>query len=522
MKKTLSIYGSHDASVTFVDYTGKIRVLEYERFVKQRYAAFTKKMAHRNGLGTTDIQRREFLQYIKNHINGSITTVLYNELVKSDLDMISEYFPNTKFKVMEHHMSHAASGFYQSKFEEALIVSIDGGGIDFDGVTTTRAYFGSKSGIDSITKIDVNLGVVYSSLGAPISEVKAGTDSDKFSLVYAGKLMGLCAYGNVREDWLTAMRAFYYTGNLVQLGNAIGLKLSMNNIKGQNSYDLAATSQFVFEERAFEILKPLLVKRNYPNVVLVGGCALNVLFNQKLADYLVLHNCELYVPPNPNDCGLSLGQFLLESQHHTNALTYNGFELLDILELGDYIVEYDATPIDEKGIVKLLKSGNIIGMVTGDSEIGPRALGNRSIICDPSFPDMKDTLNAKVKFREWFRPFAPVCRLDDSKKYFNDVFESPCMSYAPTINDTYKTELASITHADNTARLQTITEVQHCGLYDILTELDNQGYIPVILNTSFNIRGLPILTTIADALYALENTQMDYVIVNAFLFQKKR
>tara|TARA_R110002153_G_scaffold220461_1_gene372928 strand:+ start:2466 stop:4031 length:1566 start_codon:yes stop_codon:yes gene_type:complete len=521
MKNTLSIYGSHDASVTFIDNTGKIRVLEYERFVKQRYAAFTKKMENRNGLGTDDTQRREFLQYIKNHINGKITTVLYNELVKSDLDIISEYFPNVEFKVMEHHMSHAACGFYQSKFEEALIVSIDGGGVDYDGVTTTRAYFGSQTTIDSIKKIDVNLGVVYSSLGAPISEVKAGPDSDRFSLVYAGKLMGLCAYGTVRKDWLTAMRVFYYTGELSVLGKSIGLNLSMNNISGQNSYDLAATSQFVFEERTFEILIPLLENYSFPNVVLVGGCALNVLFNQKLADYLISYNSELYVPPNPNDCGLSLGQFLLEHPHHTDTLTYNGFKLLDIDELDVYIDEYNAIPIDVMGIVTLLKSGNIIGMVTGDSEIGPRALGNRSIICDPSFPDMKDTLNAKVKFREWFRPFAPVCRLLDSKKYFNDVFDSPCMSHAPTINNKYKVELSSITHADNTARLQTTTETQHIGFYDILTELDNQQYIPVILNTSFNIRGLPILTTIADALYALENTKMDYVIINGFLFSKK-
>ena len=229
-------------------------------------------------------------------------------------------------------------------------------------------------------------------------------------------------------------------------------------------------------------------------------------------------NKKLYVPSNPNDCGLALGQFLLE---HPTAKTsvYNGFDILDRDKLQEYIKTRSAQKVDINQIVDLIKGGNIIGMVQGCSEVGPRALGNRSIICDPSIVDMKDILNSKVKFREWFRPFAPVCRLEDKDKFFKEAYESEFMSYTPYVKDEYKSKLNSICHNDTTARLQTVTHKQHSLFYNILTELDNRNAIPVILNTSFNIKGKPILTTIEDALYCLDNTEMDYNIVDGWLFK---
>jgi len=256
------------------------------------------------------------------------------------------------------------------------------------------------------------------------------------------------------------------------------------------------------------------------NFVLVGGCALNVLFNQKLKKYLSTKSKQLYVPSNPNDCGLALGQFLLE---HPDAQSnvYGGFDILDRNELQEYIESRSARAVSVKEITDLVKAGKIIGLVYGYSEVGPRALGNRSIICDPSIADMKDILNAKVKFREWFRPFAPVCRLQDKSKYFDNVYDSEFMSYAPGVKDEFRSKLKSISHADGTARLQTVTDYQHEMFYDILTELDDRNEIPVILNTSFNIKGKPILTTIQDALYCLDNTEMDYVVIENWLFKRK-
>ena len=190
---------------------------------------------------------------------------------------------------------------------------------------------------------------------------------------------------------------------------------------------------------------------------------------------------------------------------------------MDRSKLDDYIKEYDAKKVTKNDIAKLIKDGNIIGMVYGDSEVGPRALGNRSIVCDPSIPEMKDTLNAKVKFREWYRPFAPFCKKEDAHKYFEsrDFENMEYMSFGVKVKvDT----LPSITHVDGTARLQTVTQESHSHFYELLTEYATMSDIPVLLNTSFNSRGNPILSTIYDALNILEETELDYVVIEHYLF----
>jgi carbamoyltransferase len=228
----------------------------------------------------------------------------------------------------------------------------------------------------------------------------------------------------------------------------------------------------------------------------------------------------LYVPPNPHDGRLSLGHlFHYKKPDHQVDITYAGLPLVDYQELQTYIDKYNATKVNKRDIAQLLKDGKILGLVYGDSEVGPRALGNRSIVCDPNIADMKDILNSKVKFREWYRPFAPFCKKEDAHKYFDSPnFENlEYMSYAPRVKvDT----LPSITHIDGTARLQTVTEESHKEFYDLLTEFGKISDTNVLLNTSFNIRGYPILSSIKDALYALNNTQMDYVVIDDYLFAK--
>ncbi len=524
MLSTLSVYGSHDASVTFIGKDGKIKVLEYERFVNRRYSAFKRGLPQvlESGLGSNDSERAAFFTYIQENTKEPIDLVIYNELDQSDIDLIGEYFPKAEFKKMEHHRSHAACGYFQSGFDKAITLSIDGGGMDYDGVTMTKAYLCEGDSVDDIQKYSINFGTAYGRIGMPISEIKPGPDSEIDSLVYAGKVMGLCAYGKVREEWVEPMIEYYKSSaqslDIDKLGRQIGLSLTFNSLEGMNSYDLAATSQFVFEKLVHELLTPLLETYKEHDVVLVGGCALNVLYNQKLYEELNKQGRKLYVPPNPNDCGLSIGQFLLHHPHVPEDLHYSGWELLDYSKLEVYVKERNARKIETPEIVTLLKRGKLIGVVGGCSEVGPRALGNRSIICDPSFPDMKDTLNSKVKFREWYRPFAPVARLENASEYFNDVFESKYMSFAPTVKAEYEEELSAITHIDKTSRLQTVTREQHERFYDILKELENQGHVSVILNTSFNILGNPILTKISDALHVLDNTELDYVIVDDYIF----
>jgi carbamoyltransferase len=251
---------------------------------------------------------------------------------------------------------------------------------------------------------------------------------------------------------------------------------------------------------------------------MTGGCALNVLVNEKVK---CLYDRPLYVPPNPHDGSLSLGHmFLYRKPTERVNITYSGLPLLGSRAgLNFFVTKYKAKKVNKKEIAQLIKDGKILGLVYGDSEVGPRALGNRSIVCDPNIADMKDILNSKVKFREWYRPFAPFCKKEEAHKYFEtrNFDNLEYMSYAPMVKvDT----LPSITHVDGSARLQTVTEESHPHFYELLTEFGKISETNVLLNTSFNIRGYPILSTIEDALYALNKTDMDYVVIEDYLFGK--
>jgi len=171
-------------------------------------------------------------------------------------------------------------------------------------------------------------------------------------------------------------------------------------------------------------------------------------------------------------------------------------------------------------LTRQIINGKIIGVIRGRAEHGARALGNRSILCDPTYSHMKDILNAKVKGREYYRPFAPVVRLEDVSKYFKWKGESRWMSFCPEVKEEYRDLLKAITHIDGTARVQTVTREQNQFLYDLLTEMDNQKGFGILLNTSFNIAGKPILNTYRDAIWMLENTQMDALVIENYYIQK--
>jgi len=522
-EEVIAVYGSHDASITFIDKNKNIRVYEYERFVKKRYAMFSSQFDYRSDLGSNDDERKKFV----NHIIGNsynppenIKLILYLELSDQDLRFFSNFFPNAEFEKMNHHYSHAASGFFTSPFKEALIFSVDGGGYDGSQVYTTRSYHGLNETITNISCPNYDFGNPYSAIGWLISELKSN-DKTMHSLSNSGKVMGLCAYGKIREEWISSMTKFYETQNINDLCANLGVNCEINVLSGNMSYDLAATSQFVFETKMNELILPL-VEKYKTNIVLVGGCALNVLYNQKLFEYLRNINLDLYIPSNPNDCGQSYGMFLTKFPFlGKKEICYNGIEILDENNLDHYLNIYPNEKMTIDKIIEFLKSGKILGIINDNSEVGPRALGNRSIVCDPSFPKMKDILNSKVKFREWFRPFAPVCREKDMEKFFETVKESKYMSYAPKIKNEYKDLVRSIVHEDDTTRLQTTTKDIHQLFNDILDRLNELNFVPIILNTSFNIKGLPILTSYQDAFKVLDTTELDYLIIKDYIFRKK-
>ena len=201
-------------------------------------------------------------------------------------------------------------------------------------------------------------------------------------------------------------------------------------------------------------------------------------------------------------------------------ITYKGIEILDKYCLLEYIENYNGEKVEIDKIVEDLVNNNILGVVQGNSEHGPRALGNRSIICSPIPNDMKDTLNLKVKHREWFRPFAPIVRLEDVSEYFEWEGESRWMNFCPKVRENYKEKLPAITHVDGTARVQTVTKEQNQFMYEILTKFKEKTGIGVLLNTSFNVDGKPILSTYRDALKIFNETQLDRLYLDGYYFVK--
>ena len=523
MKNLVSIFAGHDANVSFYNAkTDEYYTIEVERLVKKRYFRL-----HEDN--NPEYQKeiltlcREIAEEDWGIENDYEAVLVSTDGYVQPPSTLKEVFNTENVRtIARHHETHAASAFYMSPFEEALVVSYDGGGDDGH----FNVYTANKKGIKLLEKVPSDFGGGYLLCGSMIREV---AEKSRHQLALSGKMMGLCAYGNVIEEHVPAFAMFFFNRDYKQLAEKTGLPLkNLDNpwdnplenwvFEGQEGYDIAATAQRAFEVAFFSVLD------RYDNdvpLVLTGGCALNVLVNEQLKKHT---NRQIYVPPNPHDGSLSLGHmFLYKKPEKSVNITYAGLPLTDKELFPEYIDKYNARKIDKKELAQLIKDGNIIGLVYGDSEVGPRALGNRSIVCDPNIREMKDILNAKVKFREWYRPFAPFCKKEDAPKYFESRnFDNlEYMSYAPKVKDEYVEKLPSITHIDNTARLQTVTEESHPEFYELLTEFGKISETNVLLNTSFNIRGYPILSSIEDALYALNNTQMDYVVIEDYLFEAK-
>ena len=298
--------------------------------------------------------------------------------------------------------------------------------------------------------------------------------------------------------------------------NRLGIKLEENGLASkEDSRDLAATNQYAFEQNTIKRIQSYLNQYSHLPLHITGGGGLNILFNTRLN-----HEREIFVSPNPSDCGLSVGMLCSHIKPEKAIdITYAGPEVFDKDSLLDYLEPYETTK-DIDIIINDLNKGKIIGVVRGGAEHGPRALGNRSIICNPSIPNMKDILNSKVKNREWYRPFAPVVRLEDVSKYFEWEGESRWMSFCPVVKEEWREKLAAITHVDNTARVQTVTREQNEWLYDLITKFEKETGVGVLLNTSFNVNGKPILSTLKDAFHIFHTTQLDRLIIENYYFIK--
>jgi carbamoyltransferase len=532
--KIVSIHGSHNGAIAF-NIGDKIYVVEAERFNGYKNSG----ISQYKSIPVGDIHVKQICEYIKRRygiesFDICVTSYSHSVNVINGESIYVKYEDNIPYNQplhdLTHHYLHTVGTYYQSPYEKMIIISFDGGGNDgfFNGYICESKQQPPKL----LFSAEYDMGS-YMTFGHYLKPIRQESGFDDGNLVYSGKLMGLCGYGTLRAEWLNAFKDFYktkvYTKNIqekiAELSTKTGIPFSASDrIDGQTAYDIAATSQKAFEDVFFEVADEHIKK--YPDyaIGMTGGCALNVLLNTEIKKR---YNRNMFIPPNPSDCGLAAGGILhVLKPEKPVELIYSGMPLLDIDSIGYYIYEHSYTcdiihDVKLDILAKYICDGKIVGVAKGNAEHGPRALGNRSIICDPSFPQMKDILNSKVKNREWYRPFAPVVRYEDANQYFEMLQESPYMSFAFKVRNEYKDKLKSITHIDGTARVQTLRREINPWLYDLIGEIKKINGIGVLLNTSFNVNGKPVLSTIEEAFNVFDNTRMDGLIVEN-VFVKKR
>jgi len=446
------------------------------------------------------------------------------------IDEYKKCFNIKNISFFDHHESHAAVSFYSSNFEDSLIISFDGMGNDGNFAVFEASL---KSGIKKINKFEtIPLTLFYSFVGNYINDIaKNSTTKSSVNCAIAGKLMGLSAYGKYDENMYFKFYEYISNNNENLAGMEKFLFLGLHkilNISNKTSFsyqdqlNLAYNIQLAFENYFIDLFKTFFDSSKHKNVCFSGGGSLNVLLNERLSK--MYPDINFFIPPNPNDCGLSFGALSLGLKRKIRSeIMYSGLPILDEEILPNIIMYRGAEEASPTLIAKEIYNGKIIGICRNGSEVGPRALGNRSILANPCLFNIKDDLNKKVKFREWFRPFAPICIEECADKYFETSknVSYKYMSFAPKVKDEYRRYLPSITHIDGTSRLQTINRNQNDFIYNILLEFEKLSGYPILVNTSFNIRGKPILTHYQSALQNLDSTQMDGVVLDKYYIKKE-
>ena len=500
-----------------------------------------------------------FLNYLLIEANlkiSEIECVVYSyRYIKQAKSYFKKKAPNAEFLVPEHHLSHACQAFFTSNFDEAAIMIVDGQGVPMDRTFGDQLSgcigYGNKEQIQIYEEFPVkySLGSMYSSFTSKIG----------FKTNEEGKTMGLAPYGTdkifkkMRKDLLFDVSKF----DLKNLRKLFFNKFQPehftyilpNYIKFLNNYpnrkidqpiseihkDLAFAVQKITEEVMIYIANKVYKKTKSKNLCIAGGVGLNC-----VANYQVLRNSpfkNIYIHPNPGDNGLVIGQALWAyrlGQKHKNKYiathdylgkkySKNDFKLaLNFLNSNPNVSIVECKNIDDlyQNIAKDIMDGKIASWFQGRSEFGPRALGNRSILADPRRADMKDILNLRVKFRESFRPFTPSVLDENCQEFFELNFSSPFMLHAAYVKKDKIKQIPAVTHVDNTARIQTVSKDVNERYYNLIKKFKNLTKIPMLLDTSFNVAGEPIVESPLDAVKCFMSTDIDVLGIDKFYVKK--
>lgn len=445
-----------------------------------------------------------------------------------------------QLRYIDHHLTHLASVFFMSPFEESALLCIDAFG---ENTSTTLAY-GKGEKIEVIEKIKFpqSLGVFYQLFTEFLG---FQPNSDEW------KVMGAAPYGDsnkyydqikgliktfeeddkyyeidltYNDHYLFSREHLYNQKFLEEFGNPISDEEDLKT----RGYDIAASLQKVVEDIVFEVLTKLQKKTNCKNICLTGGLAMNCVLNGKVIENTPFE--DIYINYCSDDTGTSIGSALYyyhnvldKKRDIDNSQEYLGYEYSnEYIEqvLNKFKVKYYKSDDIFDETSDLLIDGNIIGWFQGRSEYGERALGNRSIIADPRSADVKDRINLAVKYREAFRPFAPAILEEHLDEYFINAQPTPYMEKVYTFKEEVRDSIPAVVHEDGTGRLQTVSKNTNEKWHKLISTFYNKTEVPIIVNTSLNIKGDAMVLSPEDAIETFYKSGLDVLVLNDYIIKK--
>ncbi|MDC1205255.1 hypothetical protein N8083_00200 [Candidatus Pacebacteria bacterium] len=536
--------GMHDSAAALVIDGKIIATAEEERFNRQRHSKGYPKLAveyclKEGGISMDDLDyiviannpwklfTKLRISLVPMNLVQNIANIFIFELFKAQLKSDT----NAKVVYVEHHLAHAASAYYCAGVDEANVLTIDG-----SGETESFAFFVGKAG--KLKRIwDIPFSRFFhkkkwQSIGGVYSRVTAFL---KLGLHAEGKTMGLASYGTPAYDFSEILNIKSHNNFTIDRRNLDRLypeleRKDSNATLTQEHKDLAASLQEALEQSVVNLSREAYEFSGIRNFAFAGGVALNCNSNTRV---LLEDFCDaLFLQPAAHDGGTSLGAALEISARHgeipneklIHAYYGPGYSNTEIKELLDNaMVKYVYHDDIEKETAKLVCEGKIVAWFQGRMEMGPRALGNRTILGDPTIKGIDDKINEQVKHREVWRPFAPSVTEEDATKFFegvNKAEESPFMLHTFYVKEKYKDQFPSVTHVDGSSRIQTVRKDQNERYYKLLKEIEAINGYPIVLDTSFNDQGEPIICSPKDALRCYFSTGIDALAIGNFMLQK--
>lgn len=519
---------------SFNDYEISINWKSYDNILKHTFKAFVNYF-FRNNVRFTKWFAKKLRRQNPNEYAGSLDMNFTLQL--SSLFMAGTSIRNIlisksglKFKKIhyfDHHLTHAYYSFYTSAFKSATLLVIDGNG---ESQSSISIYNAKETNIDLLfrNKNNCSLGDYY----GRITQL-CGFD------YHAGeqwKVMGLAPYGKINEWFLNLLKEwigvndtgiFYKDKNIFfKLKTQIDAKTITISVK-----DIAYTGQYFYESILSELVTNIYKKYPNQNLIITGGCGLNSAANGKI------HTCtpfkNVYISSAPADDGCSIGAALLNFKKHNptrpipnfQSNSYLGVDIPEIeiqhfLKYAGYKFEKLSYENIYLNVANHIHDGEIVAWVQGRAEFGPRALGNRSILANPCLAYMKDKINLEVKFREEFRPFAPSILENEAGDFFEDYYPTPYMERVLKIKKEKQHLIPSVTHVDGTGRLQTVSRETNEHFYNLISAFKTLSNVPVLLNTSLNIMGKPIVNSVSDIAGVFATSGINVLVINNYVIYK--